>query len=60
MHKFIKKGVLIRNRKGTFIIDDMEDAYVAIRDVQFDKNGTMYCGKRRIIGIKDLDNYKVV
>ena len=59
-HNMFKRGVLIRNKKGLFIIDDMEDSYVFIRDVYYDKQGVRYCGKRKVIGIKDLDNYRVV
>ena len=59
MHKMFKQGILIRNRKGTYIIDDFEDNYVAIRDIVY-KGGIMCYGKRRIIGVKDLDNYVIV
>lgn len=57
--KMIKKGVLIADKRGTYVIDDMEDKYVFIRDV-LRVNGKLTYGRRRVIGIKDLDNYKVV
>ena len=59
--KMIKKGVWIADKRGTYIIDEMEDRYVVLRDVLMDKKGAVYYGrKKRFIGIQDLDNYKVV
>lgn len=60
MNNFIKKGVWIADKRGTYAIADMEDNYVVIRDVLKTNNGKFVYGKRRIIGIKDLDNYVVV
>lgn len=59
--KMIKKGIWIADKRGTYIIDEMEDRYVILRDVLMDNNGVIYYGrKKRFIGIQDLDNYKVV
>ena len=58
--KMIKKGIWIANKRGTFAIADIEDRYVAIRDVMIDKKGAFIYGRKRIIGIQDLDNYKVL
>ena len=57
----IKKGIWIANKRGTFVVEDMEDRYVVIRDVLMDEKGAVYYGReKRFIGIQDLDNYKVV
>lgn len=59
--KMIKKGIWIADKRGTYIIDEMEDRYVVLRDVLMDNKGAVYYGrKKRFIGIRDLDNYKVV
>ena len=60
IHNMIKKGVWIADKKGTYVIDDMEDRYVIIRDVMRDRKGAIYYGKKRFIGIDDLDKYAVV
>lgn len=60
MHNMIKKGVMIANKRGTFVIDDMEENYVSIKDVMIDEKGAFVYGKKRIISTKDLDNYKIV
>ena len=59
-NNMIKKGVWIANKRGTYVIADMEDRYVFIKDVLKTKSGDIVYGKQRVIGIKDLDNYEVV
>lgn len=59
-HNMIKKGVWIANKRGTYVIDDMEDRYIFIRDVLKTSKGEFVYGKKRCIGIDDLDNYVVV
>lgn len=59
--KMIKRGVWVADKRGTYIIDEIEDRYVVLRDVLMDNKGAVYYGrKKRFIGIQDLDNYKVV
>lgn len=59
-HNMFKKGVLIADKWGTYIIVDLEDKFIKIRDVLKDRKGNIVYGKERFIGTKDLDNYRVV
>ena len=59
-HNMYKKGVWIADKRGTYIIVDMEDRYIKIRDVLKDRRGNIVYGKERFIGTDDLDNYMVV
>lgn len=60
MNNFIKKGVMIANKRGTYIVADMEDRYIQIRDVLKTSKGDIVYGKSRFIGVDDLDNYTLV
>lgn len=59
-NNMIKKGVMIANKRGTFVIDDMDNNYIAIRDVMIDNKGAYVYGKKKIISTQELDNYKLV
>lgn len=59
-NNMIKKGIWIADKRGTYVIADMEDSYVFIKDVLKTNKGKFVYGRQRIIGIKDLDNYVIV
>ena len=59
-NNMIKRGVWIANKRGTYIIVNMEDRFIQIKDVLKDKKGNILYGKTRFIGVDDLDNYELV
>ena len=59
-NNMIRKGVWIADKRGTYVIADMEDRYIFIQDVLRTSKGKIIYGKRRVIGVNDLDNYVVV
>ncbi len=58
--KMIKKGVWIADKRGTYVIEVIDERYITLRDVVKDGKGTFHYGRRRVIGVKDLDNYQRV
>lgn len=59
-HNMIKRGVWIANKWGTYIVVDIEDKYIQIRDVLKDSKGNIVYGKTRFIGTDNLDDYVLV
>lgn len=58
--KWIRKGVWIADKRGTYAIEDIDNNYIILRDVIMDGRGAIHYGKKRIIRTKDLDNYSLV
>ena len=58
--KMIKMGMWIKNKRGVYVVDSIEDRFVILRDVFLDDKGAIiYGNKKRFIGIEDLDNYSM-
>jgi hypothetical protein len=57
-----KNGITIRNQKGNYIIDDIDtiDRFVIIRKIMTDRKGEIYYGRKRVIGLDQLNEYQVV
>lgn len=61
MNNFIKKGVMLADKKGTYIVADMDDRYIKLLGVYKDSKGNIGYGcKARFIGVDDLDNFVTV
>ena len=58
----IKLGMWITypNRKGVYLVADIDENYVILKDVLIDNRGAISYGKKRVITIKELDNYVMV
>lgn len=61
-NNMIKRGITIKDKKGFYIVDDVDmiDGFAIIRKIMKDGKGNIYYGKRIFIGLKQLDDYKVV
>ena len=61
-NNLIKRGITIRNKKGYYIVADVDtiDRFAIIRQIMTDKKGNTYYGRNRVIGLKQLDEYEVV
>lgn len=61
-NNMIKKGIIIKNNKGYYIVHDVNvvEGYATIRKVMNDGKGNIYYGKKIFIGLKQLDNYVIV
>lgn len=61
-NNMIKCGMTIKNRKGYYIVSDIDtiDGFAIIRKIMTDGKGNIYYGKNIFIGLKQLDNYIVV
>lgn len=55
----IKLGMWVTrpNRKGVYLVADIEENYVTLKDVIIDKNGVISYGKKHLITMNELDNY---
>ena len=55
----IKIGMWVAypKRKGVYLVADIEDNYVTLKDVLISRNGAVTYGKKHIITLKELDNY---
>lgn len=62
MQKMIKRGITIKDKKGYYIVADVDtvDRFAIIRKIMADKKGNIYYGKNIFIGLEQLDNYVVV
>lgn len=62
MHKMLKRGITIKDKKGYYIIADVDtvDRFAIIRKIMKDGKGNIYYGKNIFIGLKQLDDYVVV
>lgn len=60
--RMIKMGMWIAmpKKKGVYAVEAIEDNYVVLKDVLIDKRGNIKYGKKRIIGVGDLDSYEMV
>ena len=58
----IKRGIIIKNNKGYYIVHDIDviDGFAIIRKIMNDGKGNIYYGTKIFIGLKQLDNYVVV
>lgn len=58
----IKKGIIIKNKKGYYIVADVDtiDGFAIIRKIMPDGMGNIYYGKDIFIGLKQLDDYVIV
>lgn len=59
-NNMIKRGVWIANKRGTYIIVDIDERFIQIKDVLKDEKGNILYGKTRFIGTDDLDDYVLV
>lgn len=61
-HNLIKRGLTIRNKTGYYLVADVDvvDGFAIIRKIMRDGKGNIYYGKNTFIGLKQLDDYKVV
>lgn len=52
-NNMVKKGTTIKDKHGYYIVDDIDapERLAIIRKIMFDKNGNVYYGKRRIVGL---------
>jgi hypothetical protein len=55
----IKVGMWIayKGRKGVYLVADMDGEYITLKDVLMSRQGAISYGRKRIITVKDLDNY---
>lgn len=62
MHNMIKRGITIKDKRGYYIVDDVDtvDRFAVIRKIMKDGKGKIYYGKKIYIGLEQLDDYKVV
>lgn len=62
MHNMIKRGITIKDKRGYYIVDDVDtvDRFAVIRKIMKDGKGNIYYGKKIYIGLEQLDDYKVV
>lgn len=61
-HKMIKRGITIKNKKGYYIVADVDtvDRFAIIRKIMPDGKGNIYYGKNIFIGLEQLDEYVIV
>ena len=52
--------IAMPKKKGVYAVEAIEDNYVVLKDVLIDKRGNIKYGKKRIIGVGDLDSYEMV
>ena len=62
MQKMIKSGITIKDKKGYYIIADIDtvDRFAIIRKIMKDGKGNIFYGKNIFIGLEQLDNYVIV
>ena len=62
MQKMIKSGITIKDKKGYYIIADIDtvDRFAIIRKIMKDGKGNIFYGKNIFIGLEQLDNYAIV
>lgn len=55
----IKLGMWVTrpNRKGVYLVADIDENYVTLKDVLIDKNGVISYGEKHLITMNELDNY---
>jgi hypothetical protein len=55
----IKLGMWIayKGRKGVYLVADMDGEYITLKDVLISKDGVVSYGRKRMITVKELDNY---
>ena len=57
----IKQGMIIKNKRGQYIVERIEGGYITIEQIIRDRKGIIYrTGKKIIIGVNDIDNYSLV
>lgn len=61
-HNMIKRGITIKNKKGLYIVADVDtiDGFAIIREIMRNEKGEIFYGKNIFIGLKQLDDYVVV
>ena len=53
--------MLVADKRGTYLVADMENNFIKLLDAFFDNNGVVYYGcKTRFIRTEDLDNFEIV
>jgi hypothetical protein len=57
--EMVKVGMWIayKGRKGVYLVADMDEEYITLKDVLISKQGVISYGKKRMITVKELDNY---
>ena len=55
----IKLGMWIayKGRKGVYLVADIDGEYITLKDVLISRQGAVSYGKKRMITVKELDNY---
>ena len=61
-HSMIKRGITIKNKKGLYIVADVDtiDGFAIIRKIMENEKGEIFYGKNIFIGLKQLDDYVIV
>lgn len=61
-HSMIKRGITIKNKKGLYIVADVDtiDSFAIIREIMTNKKGEIFYGKNIFIGLKQLNDYVIV
>jgi hypothetical protein len=49
--------IAYKGRKGVYLVADMDGEYITLKDVLISKQGVISYGKKRMITVKELDNY---
>ena len=62
MNKMIRRGTTLKNKNGFYAVVDVDvvDGFAIIRKIMRDSKGAIYYGKNTFIGLKQLNDYKVV
>lgn len=62
MQKMFKRGITIKDKKGYYIVTDIDtiDRFAIIRKIMTDGRGNIYYGKNIFIGLEQLDKYVIV
>jgi len=55
----VKVGMWIayKGRKGVYLVADMDGDYITLKDVLISRQGVVSYGRKRMITVKELDNY---
>lgn len=55
----IKLGMWIayKGRKGVYLVADIDGEYITLKDVLISRQGAISYGRKRMITVKELDDY---
>jgi hypothetical protein len=49
--------IAYKGREGVYLVADMDGEYITLKGVFINKDGVVSCGRKRMITVKELDNY---